>query len=48
MMGLAQYSLEVPVVKGTSGILVMQGSVRAGRETPCISAAGAWRSARCT
>ncbi len=36
MMGLAQYSLEVPVVKGTSGILVMQGSVRAGRETPCI------------
>jgi electron transport complex protein RnfC len=36
MMGLAQYSLEVPVVKGTSGILVMRGSVRAGRETPCI------------
>ena len=36
MMGLAQYSLDVPVVKGTSGILVMQGSVRAGRETPCI------------
>ena len=29
MMGMAQYSLEVPVIKGTSGILVMQGAVRA-------------------
>ncbi len=36
MMGLAQYSLEVPVVKGTSGILVLAGGVRAGRETTCI------------
>jgi electron transport complex protein RnfC len=36
MMGLAQYSLDVPVVKGTSGILVMTGQVRAGRETTCI------------
>ncbi len=36
MMGLAQYSLDVPVVKGTSGILVLTGQVRAGRETTCI------------
>jgi electron transport complex protein RnfC len=36
MMGLAQYSLEVPVVKGTSGILVLADRVRAGRETTCI------------
>jgi electron transport complex protein RnfC len=36
MMGLAQYSLEVPVVKGTSGILVLADGVRAGRETTCI------------
>jgi electron transport complex protein RnfC len=36
MMGLAQYSLDVPVVKGTSGILVLTGGVRAGRETTCI------------
>jgi electron transport complex protein RnfC len=36
MMGLAQYSLDVPVVKGTSGILVLADGVRAGRETTCI------------
>ena len=36
MMGLAQYSLEVPVVKGTSGILVLADGVRAGKETTCI------------
>jgi Na+-translocating ferredoxin:NAD+ oxidoreductase subunit C len=36
MMGLAQYSLDVPVVKGTSGILVLSDGVRAGRETTCI------------
>lgn len=36
MMGLAQYSLDVPVVKGTSGILVLTDGVRAGKETSCI------------
>ncbi len=36
MMGLAQYTLDVPVVKGTSGILVLADGVRAGRETTCI------------
>lgn len=35
MMGIAQYSLEVPVIKGTSGILVFRRG-RLERETPCI------------
>jgi electron transport complex protein RnfC len=35
MMGIAQYSLEVPVIKGTSGILVFRQG-RLARETPCI------------
>jgi electron transport complex protein RnfC len=35
MMGIAQYSLEVPVVKGTSGILVFRRG-RLDPETPCI------------
>jgi electron transport complex protein RnfC len=35
MMGIAQYSLEVPVVKGTSGILVFRRG-RQEKETPCI------------
>jgi electron transport complex protein RnfC len=35
MMGIAQYSLEVPVIKGTSGILVFRRG-RQERETPCI------------
>ncbi len=36
MMGLAQYSLEVPVVKGTSGILAFAKGARIESETPCI------------
>jgi electron transport complex protein RnfC len=36
MMGLAQYSLEVPVVKGTSGILAFARGARTERESPCI------------
>jgi electron transport complex protein RnfC len=36
MMGLSQYSLEVPVVKGTSGILVMVRDARTEAETTCI------------
>jgi electron transport complex protein RnfC len=35
MMGIAQYSLEVPVVKGTSGILVFRRG-HLEKETPCI------------
>jgi len=37
MMGLAQYSLEVPVIKGTSGILVFRDSdLRLSDSNPCI------------
>ncbi|GAB4175125.1 MAG: electron transport complex subunit RsxC [Calditrichia bacterium] len=37
MMGMAQYSLDVPVVKGTSGILVLSDKLAAQRkEDPCI------------
>jgi len=36
MMGLAQYTLEVPVVKGTSGILVLAKSARGEKPTTCI------------
>ncbi len=35
MMGIAQYSLQVPVIKGTSGILVFRRG-RQEKETPCI------------
>jgi electron transport complex protein RnfC len=35
MMGIAQYSLEVPVIKGTSGILVFRRG-RQEKESPCI------------
>ena len=35
MMGIAQYNLEVPVIKGTSGILVFRRG-RLEKETPCI------------
>ncbi len=35
MMGIAQYSLQVPVVKGTSGILAFRRG-RQEKETPCI------------
>ena len=35
MMGIAQYSLEVPVIKGTSGILVFRRG-RQEKERPCI------------
>ncbi len=38
MMGIAQYSDEVPVIKGTSGILVWSG-VRAVEEDPCVRCA---------
>lgn len=42
MMGLSQSSLEVPVMKGTSGVLVLQKSeVKAVESMPCI------RCARC-
>lgn len=35
MMGLAQWTLDVPVVKGTSGILVLK-DVKEEKEGPCI------------
>lgn len=42
MMGIAQYSLECPVIKGTSGILVMlENELSLDREQPCV------RCARC-
>ena len=38
MMGFAAYSLDAPVVKATSGILVLtDGEVAAAPETPCLS-----------
>ncbi len=37
MMGLAQYSDEVPVIKGTSGILLLtEAFVRTSEPSPCI------------
>lgn len=36
MMGLSQYTLDVPVVKGTSGILVMARGARGEKSTICI------------
>ena len=36
MMGIAQYTLEVPVVKGTSGILVFSKGARGEKEVTCI------------
>lgn len=37
MMGIAQYTLQVPIVKGTSGILALSRSdVNSGVEGPCI------------
>jgi len=37
MMGMAQFSLEVPVIKGVSGILALSHEVvNAGEESPCI------------
>src|SRR5690606_27461476 len=42
MMGLAQYTLDVPVIKGTSGILLFTSKeVKSHEEGPCI------RCARC-
>ena len=42
MMGIAQHSLQVPVIKGTSGILVLTGRIAAEQaEQPCV------RCARC-
>lgn len=40
MMGLAQSDLEAPVIKGTSGLLVLtEKQSRRGQERPCISCA---------
>ena len=37
MMGISQYTLEVPVIKGTSGILALSAKdVQVGREAACI------------
>ena len=37
MMGIAQYTLDVPVIKGTSGILVLDGKLgKIADELPCI------------
>ena len=37
MMGFAQYTLDIPIVKGTSGILaLLEKEVNQGREYPCI------------
>jgi electron transport complex protein RnfC len=35
MMGLAQYTLDVPVIKGTSGIVVLQ-QPQSARSLPCV------------
>jgi electron transport complex protein RnfC len=35
MMGLAQYTLDVPVIKGTSGIVVLQQR-QAAKSLPCV------------
>lgn len=35
MMGIAQYTLDVPVIKGTSGILVI-GEARPRKSLPCV------------
>ena len=40
MMGMAQFSLAVPVIKGTSGILILEDDMaNQCEETPCISCA---------
>lgn len=40
MMGMAQHSLEVPVIKGTSGILIFdEKDAKLRQEQPCISCA---------
>ncbi|MDP8229806.1 MAG: electron transport complex subunit RsxC [Candidatus Gorgyraea atricola] len=36
MTGVAQYSLDVPIIKGTSGILVLGKEFEAGAELDCI------------
>jgi Na+-translocating ferredoxin:NAD+ oxidoreductase subunit C len=36
LMGLAQYTVDVPVVKGTSGILVLAGGAHQAKDTTCI------------
>ncbi|MDR3595317.1 electron transport complex subunit RsxC [Clostridium sp.] len=37
MMGMAQFSLDVPVIKGVSGILALSSeAVNSGEESPCI------------
>ncbi len=37
MMGFAQYTLNVPIIKGTSGILALsKKDVNSGKESPCI------------
>ncbi len=42
MMGIAQYSLDAPIIKGTSGILVIsENTVSLDKESPCV------RCARC-
>jgi electron transport complex protein RnfC len=48
MMGVSQYSLEVPVVKGTSGILVQPLSeVEEGVSRPCIRCGSCVRACPC-
>ena len=36
MMGVAQYNLDAPVIKGTSGILVLDSKFKGGEEIDCI------------
>jgi len=36
MMGISQYTLDVPVVKGTSGILVLRHDARGESGRPCV------------
>jgi Na+-translocating ferredoxin:NAD+ oxidoreductase subunit C len=36
LMGIAQHSLEAPVIKGTSALLVLRAGARHAEETPCI------------
>jgi len=40
MMGIAQYTLDIPVIKGTSGILILsEEETRKAEEKPCIKCA---------
>ena len=38
MMGIAQHSLDTPVIKGTSGIIILRSDqIGFGKTTPCLN-----------